>query len=399
MSDYNNYTREQLIEEIQKLEDLNQAIVEEKEKEELLDFSWTGNLGHWYWHFPTNTVTHNPLKVKTLGYSTEELPDKLTYQFFTDKLHPDDYEGVMQVMREHLKGQREVYEVEYRIQTKEGNWKYFYDRGKVTKRDEQGNPVILAGIVFDVTEKKEAEKALADTNRQLQEAIQTRDKFFSIISHDLKKGFQHLLGIPDLILRNFGHYSDEKIRHMVGIVKKEAETTHALLENLFEWSKAQRGAIEFRPEKINIANLGEECIRYIKPKADSKDFILVNQLEDKEITADRNMLQAILRNLLDNGVKFSPSGGRIQLKGRVEGHSYHFEISDEGQGMPRSIRDNLFKIDQDVSRPGTQKEKGSGLGLILCKEFVENHGGSIWADSYENQGSVFHFTLPLDQAH
>lgn len=155
--DHSKYTCEQLIERITELEMLNKELLLEKEQENRLDFAWSGNLGHWYWNIKTNSVVFNHLKVTTLGYTMEELPQKIDYQFFTEKLHPDDYQKTMDAMINHMQGKTMIYEIEYRIQAKDKSWKWFYDRGKITQRDIKGNPEFAAGIVFDITEKKEQE--------------------------------------------------------------------------------------------------------------------------------------------------------------------------------------------------------------------------------------------------
>lgn len=166
---YTNYTRKQLLERIEELEVLNHEMLKEKEKVNNLDYAWAGNLGHWYWNIKTNKVTFNPLKVTTLGYEISEIPENVTYQFFTDKLHPDDYEKTMDIMLSHLCGKTHVYEVEYRIQARDGKYKWYYDRGRITQYDDNGKPMLLAGIVFDITEKKEVELELERNNKILAE--------------------------------------------------------------------------------------------------------------------------------------------------------------------------------------------------------------------------------------
>ena len=394
MTDYSNHTREQLIQRIRELENLTEAYRDEKEKEELLNFSWTGNLGHWYWDVPTNTVEFNPLKVMTLGYSRDEIPEKTDYQFFTDKLHPDDYDRVMNNMMEHLDGKRNVYEVEYRIKTKQGDWKYFYDRGKITKRDENGRPLFLAGIVFDITREKEAEAQLEEKSRSLEQEVQTRDKFFSIISHDLKKAFQHLIGFPEVLLANFDDYSSEKIKEMISTIGKEADTTYSLLENLFDWAQLKRGAIDFQPERLDLGKLVDQSFHWLDSTATAKDVRLINHVHDIYVTGDSNMLLTVFRNLLHNALKFSFPGQKVEISAYRKQDHIVISVSDEGTGMPESIRKDLFRIEKNVSRTGTDKEKGTGLGLILCKEFVEEHGGSIWVESSIHKGTRFYFSVP-----
>ena len=166
--DYSKYSKEQLIEIIDELSMLNKQLLNEKIQANKLEFDWSGSLGHWYLNLKTKTVVFNPLKVQAMGYSMEELPDRITYDFFTDRLHPEDYEGTMAAMRNHIEGKASVYECEYRIQAKDGRYKWFYDRGKITQRNTNGKPEFAAGIVFDISEKKENEQKLINKNKLLE---------------------------------------------------------------------------------------------------------------------------------------------------------------------------------------------------------------------------------------
>ena len=179
---YQKLSKQTLIERLMALEILNKQLLEEKEQEELLHFSWTGNLGHWYWNIKTNMVVFNPMKITTLGYSSGEIPKQVPYQFFTDKLHEDDYAGVMEAMLSHLRQKAQVYEAEYRIRAKNGEWKWFYDRGKITQYDQDGSPLLISGIVFDVTEKKETQLDLEQKNRLLEE-LSTIDGLTQLENH------------------------------------------------------------------------------------------------------------------------------------------------------------------------------------------------------------------------
>ena len=161
------YSKEELIKEIDSLKRLNKQLLETFHETEKLEFGWTGNLGQWFWDFTINEVTYNPMKATALGYTEEELPEKVPYEFFTEKLHPDDYEHVMQMMRDHLDGKIPVWEVKYRIQAKDGSWKVYQDRGKVTERTEDGAPLFLKGIVFDVTDEEEEKEQLKVKNSKL----------------------------------------------------------------------------------------------------------------------------------------------------------------------------------------------------------------------------------------
>ncbi len=182
MMDYTNYTREMLLTRIEELEMLNRELLLENEQETKLEFAWSGNLGHWYWNFKTNSVTFNPLKTIALGYDNSEIPENVPYQFFTDKLHPEDYQRTMDAMLDHLYGRANVYEVEYRIRAKDGKYKWFYDRGKITQFDDNGKPTFISGIVFDITEKKEMQIDLENKNKMLSE-ISSIDGLTGISNH------------------------------------------------------------------------------------------------------------------------------------------------------------------------------------------------------------------------
>ena len=180
--DQEHVSRDQLLERIRDLEMLNRQLLREKEEETRLEYAWTGNLGHWYWNIKTNEVTFNPLKVTTLGYDKSEIPQHVSYQYFTDMLHPEDYQKAMDAMLGHMYGDAVVYEVEYRIRAKDGGYRWYYDRGKITQRDEQGKPAFMAGIVFDITEKKETQMDLENKNRILSE-MSSLDSLTKISNH------------------------------------------------------------------------------------------------------------------------------------------------------------------------------------------------------------------------
>jgi len=180
--DYTQFDKDTLIQMLENQESLNRQLLREQENETTLSFPWAGNLGRWYWHIPSNHLTFNPKKMTALGYSKDSIPKHPTYQLFTDKLHPDDYEDVMEAMREHLRGDKPVYETIYRIKTKDGDYKWYHDRGKITERSNDGKPLFLAGIVFDITKQKVMEKELKEKNRRLED-LSRKDGLTDILNH------------------------------------------------------------------------------------------------------------------------------------------------------------------------------------------------------------------------
>lgn len=180
--DYSQFDQETLIQMLENQETLNRQLLREKDSETKLDYPWAGNLGRWYWHVPSNHLTFNPKKMTALGYSKEDIPEHATYQLFTDKLHPDDYEDTMEAMRAHMRGDAPVFEAVYRIRTKEGDYRWYHDRGKITERTKDGKPLFLAGIVFDITKQKSLEEELKKKNRRL-EALNKKDGLTDILNH------------------------------------------------------------------------------------------------------------------------------------------------------------------------------------------------------------------------
>ncbi|NLU37860.1 MAG: PAS domain S-box protein [Bacteroidales bacterium] len=259
-----------------------------------------------------------------------------------------------------------------------------------------GNPLYFLALKEDITEQLKAQDALIESETLLKEALAAKDKFFSIISHDLRSPFSTLVSFTELMSDDQTHFSVDEYKQYSRAIFKTAQSTYSLLENLLEWSRLQRGSIPFKPESIDINEFIKTCDPSIIEKMNAKQIEFEIQVEDNlTVQADKNMLHAILRNLMSNATKFTPLGGKIQLKiYTTTSKQTYFEIHDNGIGMPKHILENLFSISEKTSRPGTNNEPSSGLGLILCKEFVEMHGGKIWAESEEGKGSTFYFTIP-----
>jgi signal transduction histidine kinase len=237
---------------------------------------------------------------------------------------------------------------------------------------------------------------LNTANEELKELNATKDKFFSIIGHDLKNPFHSLLGFSELLITNAETYSPEKIRYFAQQIYDTSNNTFNLLENLLEWAKIQRG--ELTPEfvKVNPSEIIEEVEKECQPFANSKGINLqISGISNNYISADKEMVKTVLRNLVTNALKFTYSGGVVKILTESIENYVQFTISDNGMGVPPEYVDRLFDIDCNLSKEGTENERSTGLGLILCKEFVEKHDGKIWVESELGEGSDFKFTIPL----
>lgn len=233
-------------------------------------------------------------------------------------------------------------------------------------------------------------------NKELQELNETKDKFFSIISHDLKGPLNSLTSFSSLLMNHTDSMSKEEIQMLAKDLDGSLKNLFALLENLLEWARSQTGNIELKPVRLALSEIVDSTFKVLEKSAGNKEIKLKNLIQDSSFAyADKNAISTVIRNLVSNAVKFTPQGGQIEVSCTEWQDSVEISIKDNGVGMPADVVEKLFKIGQKHSTKGTANEKGTGLGLILCKEFVEKNGGKIWVKSELNQGSEFIFTLPL----
>ena len=237
---------------------------------------------------------------------------------------------------------------------------------------------------------------LMKMNNELHELNATKDKFFSIIAHDIKNPFSAIIGFTALLEENYKDWTDEMKIEVVELVNISAKNLYQLLENLLQWSRSQRGTIDFNPEKIELRSLIKEVTGLMNGTAEAKNIDFEVQLAENAVAvqADKQMVNTILRNLIGNSVKFTNNGGKVQIITEAINEYVKIHVIDNGIGMESQVKNNLFRIDTNYTMPGTNNEIGTGLGLILVKEFVEKHGGTIDVESEPGKGSAFHFTLP-----
>jgi PAS domain S-box-containing protein len=248
----------------------------------------------------------------------------------------------------------------------------------------------------ELKERYLAQEALRNSEAQLKELNATKDKFFNIVAHDLKNPFTSLLGSSELLFRNIGQMDLEKIKTLALILNDSAKNGYAILQNLLDWSRSQTGLLKFNPERINLKKLIGENISNLQLPAANKDIDLRSEAKDDNyVFADKNMINTILRNLLSNSIKFTNRGGKVIVRSTINSFEVIISVKDTGIGISKENIEKLFRIDVKYSRPGTDNEQGTGLGLKLSKEFVEKQGGRIWVESVENGGSDFKFTIPL----
>jgi len=254
-------------------------------------------------------------------------------------------------------------------------------------------------LLSNITEKKHAEIALQESEAQLRELNATKDKFFSIIAHDLKNPFNQILGFTEILLTDFESLEVSYIKEIITLINSSSNKTFALLQNLLDWSRSQTGRMEFSPTQLNLATVVELAADLLTSYAEMKKIVMKIEIDaDIEVYADEKMLATVIRNLVSNAIKFTHKEGKISITAQLlSGIPALCEISviDNGVGISAENIDRLFRIDKNYSMAGTDNETGTGLGLILCKEFIERNGGKIRVESETGKGSRFIFTLPV----
>ncbi len=329
-----------------------------------------------------------------LGYSDNEVPSTIDQVY--NLVHPDDIEYLKKRMQEHFDGKISVYSCDFRYRDKMGNYQWMSSYGRLIERDIEGKPYLFIGITLNINNRKQGEEKIQRKNKELIRANSEKDKFFSIIAHDLKGPFQGFIGLTEFMSENLADMTTEQVQEITGSLQTTAKNLYELLDNLLNWALIKRGHKRFNPEKVYLRSLVHIVSELFSSQLKVKDITLINRIdEDFVALADKESLKTVLRNLISNAVKFTPHKGIVTISSDLADKSFLLvAIVDTGIGMSNEIRESLFAITKKVSRPGTDNEPSTGLGLILCKELIEKHGGRIWVESTEGKGSAFYFTVP-----
>jgi len=266
---------------------------------------------------------------------------------------------------------------------------------KVPFRDTSGKIVGIVGMGRDITDRKLAEEEIKLKNELLQTINAEKDKFFSILAHDLKGPLSAFLSATQILIENIQVMTLEEIKEISVSMKTSASNIYSLLENLLEWSRLRRGALDFVPEKFDLKKKVEECVDVLSESARKKRIATTISIPDGlEVFADNHMFDSVIRNLISNAIKFTPLGGNVSVTTEYSNdHSIIVNVIDSGIGMPPDLKSKLFLLNEKTNRNGTEGELSTGLGLLLCKEFIEKNGGKIWVESEVGKGSVFSFTV------
>lgn len=265
---------------------------------------------------------------------------------------------------------------------------YIIKRGLEKKRE------LLARVRTHI-ELKRARDLIEKQNKELIELNATKDKFFRIIGHDLKNPFSSLLMDSDSLEANFDELDDEKKIKCIKRINNSSQRLYKLLENLLEWARLQTGEITPAPKRIDLRNIADSNVSLYEQVSEIKNIRVKNNIApDTKTFADERMIDGVFRNLINNAIKFTDKGGKVDISTQDTGKFIEVSISDTGVGIDVENIKKLFRIDGNYSTPDTNGEKGTGLGLILCREFLNRNGGELWVESEPGKGSTFKFTLP-----
>jgi len=270
-----------------------------------------------------------------------------------------------------------------------------YEKENVYSENDINFLISTGSQIAMAIERKKAEEEINSKNTQLQTLNAEKDKFFSILAHDLRGPLSAFVAATQIISEEIQNMDVEEIKDITNSMKTSASNIYSLLENLLEWSRLRRGGMDFIPVKLDLNNSVNECINILSESARKKEIKIYTSIPDgTQIFADNHMFETIIRNMVSNAIKFTNKGGMVKIEAvKKENLSTEIKITDTGIGMSPELKGKLFQIDEKTSRPGTDGEPSTGLGLLLCKEFIEKHGGKIWVESEQGKGSIFTFTI------
>lgn len=326
------------------------------------------------------------------AFTGRKLGEELGLNWIQD-VHPDDINGLINSYKKAV-DTRTSFSYEFRFKRVDNVYRWLMMNG-VPRLNDENAFLGLIGTCSDITNQKENEEYIKKINDELDIANKNKDKFFSIISHDLRSPLSGIMSILEMIVADFESLEDDELREILSEAAKSSKNIYTLMENLLEWARLQTGKMHFAPQNISLTSLLNSIKDLYSQKLKEKGISLNFEFEPEFLAyADQQMTETVLRNLISNAIKFTPESGLIIVSLDSSGDDILIKVKDTGVGMNENQVSKLFKLEMTHSTAGTSGERGTGLGLILVKELVEKQSGKIWVESEVNSGSAFFFTLP-----
>ncbi|RKZ00547.1 MAG: hypothetical protein DRQ13_00125, partial [Ignavibacteriae bacterium] len=335
---------------------------------------------------------------KVTGYSqTDFLGDS---KLFLKIIHPDDFPLLKKRLSSLIRSKFQLSsEMEIRIINKQGGAVWIRNKVKLIRND-AGRIQKIYGLVSDITLKKRAEEELKKSTENLLKLNETKDRFISIISHDLRTPFSSILGFTELLSNDETLSKDERSQY-ISFIKESSNSMLSLVNSLLDWTRLQTGRVKFEPQKIQADTVIEKSINTLSGMSFQKGINVISNVgNDHFIFVDNDLIEQVFNNLLSNAIKFTSKDDKIEVSVKPSGTTrfLEFSIKDTGKGIKQENISKLFSVDTKFTSEGTSGEKGSGLGLSLVKDIIEKHGGKIWVESEYGTGTDFKFTLPTASA-
>lgn len=329
---------------------------------------------------------------KQTGYSAEEVMGKNPSLLKSGILPPSFYEEIYKIIN-----RGEVWQGEFLNRKKDGT--LYWENATITPIiNDQGQITHYISIKQDITEQKIQMEALKASEIKLRELNASKDKFFSIIGHDLMDPFNALYGFSDMIMESIRNENKEESLEYAGVIRQSATNILHLLQNLLTWARTQSRQQKFNPVKSDINDTIADALVYMLPIAQSKGITITLSTTSEIIAGyDSNMIGTVIRNLLSNAIKFTPGGGKIDVSVGLAEEGVKITVADNGRGIDDKYMDQLFRLDKTFTSRGTDLESGTGLGLVICKDFIDLHNGSIWIESNPGIGTTVNFIIPVNQ--
>jgi PAS domain S-box len=354
------------------------------------------NEGTWDVNLKEDYLIFNKRYADIIGYDEEEIGHN--FEWMMQHIHPDDVDCAVSAIHNILNNTTNMGECEYRIRGKDGKYRWVSNKGKVVEYSENGEPLHIAGVLVDISERKEAEATLLAAKRTAEEASRTKSEFLANMSHELRTPLNSVIGFADILSEEtFGSLNDKQQRY-VGNISKSGRHLLSLINDILDLSKIEAGKMTLHPEKFEIGDSLDEVKSIISPLAHKKDIKLeINMVPDAiTINADKGKFKQIIYNLLSNAIKFTDYEGSVTINVILQDKSVHVEVQDTGIGISKEDQERLFKSFTQIDSSSCRVYEGTGLGLVLVKNFVEQHHGRIWIESEFGSGSSFIFEIPVD---
>jgi PAS domain S-box-containing protein len=345
--------------------------------------------GMWEWNIVTNEVVFHEGWLQMYGLTADDIPNN-NYEFWKNMVHVDDYPYVHEELTRHVSGETPFFRTEYRIRHKKGHYIWVLDHGKVVESRSDGKPIYAMGTCINIDKQKRHQI-------DLENLVQMREKFLDILSHDLKTPIANISGLVELLESAIDFNDNQDASLYFDMLRKSSGHLNEMIQNLLIWSRAKGGRIPYEPSYFKLVELIHKAVKpYIEIGRTKGVSVLIDEHTDKDmhLFIDMNMMITVFANILTNAIKFTQPGGTVLVTVRQDLENVLISISDNGIGMAQKKIESLFTPGKNISTPGTEGEKGTGLGMLIVHDFMQYHHGKVKVESEVGKGSNFTLSFP-----